>query len=55
MFRMFKGGDLQEEKLNLTVKEYTDESAILTAAAREFVATVRKIWKELNFQNLDPE
>ena len=55
MFRMFKGGDLQEEKLSLTVKDYTDKSATLTAAAREFVAIVRKIWKELNFRNLDPE
>ena len=55
MYRMFKGGNLQEEKLNLTMKEYTDQSSSLTTAAREFVNIVRNIWKELNLDHLDPE
>lgn len=54
MYRMFKGGELQEEKRTQTLKEYTDESAALTKASREFVDIVRKIWKDLNLELLDP-
>jgi hypothetical protein len=53
MYRMFKGGNLQE--LNLTMKEYTDQSSSLTTAARQFVNVVRNIWKDLNLDHLDPE
>lgn len=55
MYRMFKGGKLQEEKLDLTIKEYIDQASTLTNAAREFVNIVRSIWTELNLGHLDPE
>ena len=55
MYRMYKGGNLVEEKQNLTIKEYTDQTAELSSAAREFVKVVRKIWTELGLEHLDPE
>jgi hypothetical protein len=55
MFRMYKGGQLIEEKRDLTLKTYTDEQAALTAAAEQFGSLVRTIWKDLGWANLDPE
>jgi hypothetical protein len=55
MFRMLKGGELKDGKLDLTIKEYTNQQAALTAAAREFVGVVRKIWNDLKLKHLDPE
>jgi hypothetical protein len=54
MYRMFKGGNLVEEKLDLTIKDYTDKSAALTGAAREFVQIIRTIWQDLKLAGLDP-
>ncbi|HTB03399.1 MAG TPA: hypothetical protein VK804_23265 [Bradyrhizobium sp.] len=55
MFRMFKGGELIEGKLNLTMKQYTDQQTALSTAARKFVAVVRKMWVELELKQLEPE
>jgi hypothetical protein len=55
MFRMYKGGELVDGKLDLTMKEYTDRQVALTAAARDFITLVRKIWIELKLIQLDPE
>jgi hypothetical protein len=55
MYRMFKGGKLSEEKTNLTVKQYTDQTSELSSAAREFVKLVRKIWDDLKFDHLEPD
>jgi hypothetical protein len=55
MFRMYKGGELIDGKLDLTLKEYTDRQATLTRAARDFIAVARKMWTELKLKQLDPE
>jgi hypothetical protein len=55
MFRMYKGGKLDDASRELTIKEYTDEQVGLTKAAREFVGVVRKLWAELKLTQLDPE
>jgi len=55
MYRMFKGGVLHEEKLGLTIKEYTDQAAALTAAAKNLVQIVREIWTHLKLAGLDPD
>jgi hypothetical protein len=54
MYRMFKGGNLEEQKLDLTIKQYTDKSAALTRAARDFVRVIRTIWQDLKLPALDP-
>ncbi|RDV01361.1 hypothetical protein DXH78_19250 [Undibacter mobilis] len=53
LYRMYKGGNLVEETLDLTLKEYTDQTSELTGAAREFITVVRKIWAELKLPPLD--
>ncbi|WP_448043879.1 hypothetical protein [Bradyrhizobium liaoningense] len=55
MYRMFKGGVLNEEKLDLTIKEYTDQAGALSTAARAFVQIVREIWGDLKLSGLDPD
>jgi len=55
MFKMYKGSQLTENKRDLTLKEYTDEQAALTSAAKDFLALVRSIWKDLKLPALDPE
>jgi hypothetical protein len=55
LYRMLKGGKLEEVRREFTLKEYTDEQAGLTKAAREFQGIVRKIWTELKLKHLDPE
>jgi hypothetical protein len=52
-FKMFKGGKLDDASRTLTLKEYTDEQAALTKAAKSFFSIVQKIWKELGLKNLD--
>jgi hypothetical protein len=53
MFRMYKDNKLVDGSRLLTLKDYTDEQAALTKAAREFVAVVRKIWVELGLKELE--
>lgn len=53
MFKMFKGGELKEETLDLTIKEFTDKEKDLMAATKDFVAAIRKIWMELKLPALD--
>jgi hypothetical protein len=55
MYRMLKGGKLEEIRRDFTLKEYTDEQAALTKAAREFQNIVRALWLELKLKQLDPE
>lgn len=55
MYRMLKGGKLDDVHRELTLKEYTDEQAGLTKAAREFQDVVRKLWTDLKLKRLDPE
>lgn len=50
MYRMLKGGKLDKERRELTLKEYTDEQASLTKSAREFQDLVRKLWPDLAAQ-----
>jgi hypothetical protein len=55
MYRMLKGGKLDDARRELTLKEYTDEQAGLTKAAREFQDVVRRLWTDLKLKQLDPE
>ncbi|MCU1275276.1 MAG: hypothetical protein JWO48_2707 [Bryobacterales bacterium] len=55
MYRMLKGGKLDDAHRELTLKEYTDEQADLTKAARHFQDIVRKLWADLKLKKLDPE
>jgi len=55
MYRMLKGGQLDETRRELTLKEYTDEQEGLTKAAREFKQVATKIWTDLKLKLLDPE
>ena len=55
MFRMYKGGKLDDAYRELTMKEYTDEQAALTKAAREFGNVVKKLWTDLKLTRLDPD
>ena len=55
MYRMLKGGKLDEARRELTLKEYTDEQASLTKSAREFQDLVRKLWTDLKLKQLDPD
>jgi hypothetical protein len=55
MFRVHRGGKLDEAHRELTMKEYTDEQAGLTKAALEFQNIVRKLWTDLKLKQLDPE
>lgn len=43
MYRMLKGGKLDEVRSDFTLKEYTDEQAALTKAARKFQDVVRTL------------
>jgi hypothetical protein len=40
MFRMYKGGELKEETLDLTIKEYTEKEKALMAASKKFMEAV---------------
>jgi hypothetical protein len=53
MFRMYKGGELKEEMLDLTIKEYTEKEKALMAATKQFMQATRKIWQELKLPALD--
>ncbi len=55
MYRMLKGGTLDEVRSEYTLKDYTDEQAGLTKAARLFNDLVKKIWVDLKLKHLDPE
>jgi hypothetical protein len=55
MYRMLKCGKLDDARRELTLKEYTDEQAGLTKAAREFQDVVRRLWTDLKLKQLDPE
>jgi hypothetical protein len=55
LYRMYKGGNLVEEKSDLTIKQYTEQASELSAAAREFIKVVRRIWADLKLDHLDPE
>lgn len=55
LYRMLKGGQLDEVRREFTLKEYTDEQAGLTKAAREFKGVVQKMWTDLQLKQLDPE
>jgi hypothetical protein len=55
MYRMLKGGKLDDAQREFTLKEYTDEQAGLTKAAQEFQDVVRKLWTDLKLKQLDPE
>jgi hypothetical protein len=55
MYRMLKGGNLDEPRREFTLKEYTDEQEGLTKAARHFHDIMRKIWTELKLKQLDAE
>jgi hypothetical protein len=53
MFRMYKGAELKEETLNLTIKEFTEKEQALMAATKKFVGVIRTIWQELKLPALD--
>ncbi len=55
MYRMLKGGKLDDAHREFTLKEYTDQQSGLTKAAREFQDVVRKLWSDLKLKQLDPE
>jgi hypothetical protein len=55
MYRMYKGGKLDDASRDLTLKEYTNEQASLTKAARDFADAIRKLWADLELKQLDPE
>ena len=55
MYRMLRGGKLDDAHREFTLKEYTDEQAGLTKAAREFQDVVRKLWTNLKLKQLDAE
>jgi hypothetical protein len=55
IYRMLKGGKLDEVRRDFTLKEYTDEQAGLTKASREFQDVVRGLWADLKLKQLDPE
>jgi hypothetical protein len=55
MYRMLKGEKLDAVHREFTLKEYTDEQADLTKAARNFHNIMKKIWTDLKLKQLDPE
>ena len=55
MYRMLKGANLDDAQREYTLKEYTDEQASLTKAAKEFEDIVRRLWTELTLIQLDPK
>jgi hypothetical protein len=55
MFRMYKGGKLEDLTLKRTLQEYSEEQRALTKAAGAFGLVVRKLWIDLKLKQLDPE
>jgi hypothetical protein len=55
MFRMYKGGKLEDLTLERTMKEYSEEQRALTKAAGAFGQVVEKMWADLKLKQLYPE
>jgi hypothetical protein len=55
MFRMYKGGKLEDLTLERTMKEYSEEQRALTKAAGALGQVVKKMWIDLKLKQLDPE
>jgi hypothetical protein len=47
MFRMYKGGKLEDLTLERTLMEYSEEQRALTKAAGAFGLVVKKLWNDL--------
>ncbi|UGY12261.1 hypothetical protein HAP48_0026430 [Bradyrhizobium septentrionale] len=46
MYKMFKGGNPAEGKIQFTMDEYLHHTHMLTASVKQFVSILRRVWAD---------